>query len=222
MNRLVLLICLLIATNALGADPTIIGPVGPVPAKSVSWVSLEGLAANCTATFFPSEQLTVGPPHLQPSHGLFWSDKLGKFTVNAIVVDWTARTLTPLTYSIVVGTEPNPPDPPDPPNPDRKWQVMIVHESNDLDNLPRGQVELLSSLSLREELKAAGYVLLGVYDDDSCASGQCSVALRPWFAAVAGETMPRVAIAPVGGGNVKDFPLPADKAGLLKLLQEAK
>lgn len=226
MKRFVLLIWLLAAAPALGADPTIVGPVGPVPLKSVSWVSLEGLAAGCTATFFPSEQLTVGPPHLQPGHGIFWSDKVGKFSISAVVVDWEARTLTPLTYTITVGTSPDPdpgPDPdPDPepdPQPGRRWQIMFFQESGDLDDLPRGQVELLSSLSLREELAAAGHYVLGVSDKDACSTGTCPVKLRPFWSAVTGDPMPRVALAPIGGGSVKDYPLPADKAGLFKLLE---
>lgn len=223
MKRIVLLVCLLVAAHAPAADPTIVGPVGPVGVKSVSWVSLEGLTAGCTATFFPSEQLTVGPPHIQPGHGLFWSDKVGKFTVSAVVVDWEARTLTPLTYSITVGTAPDPDPDPDPdPQPNRRWQIMLFHESADLDNLPRGQVELLSSLSLREELTSAGHYLLGVYDDDACSTGNCPVKLRPFWSAIAGDPMPRVALAPIGGGNVKDYPLPADRAGLLKLLEDPK
>lgn len=227
VHLLVPLIAFLAITAARGDDPRIVGPTDSVEARSVSWVTLEGLGPNDTATFFPSEQLQAGPPHIVPQHALFWSDREGKFQVQAIVVsvDWQTRqiSLTPLTYSITVGSNPDPgPDPGPDPQPGQRWQIMLFHESGDLDSLPRGQVELLSSLKLRQELEAAGHYVAGVFDDDTSGTSGIPAALQPWFEAVKNDPMPRIALAPLAGGVVRDYPLPADRAGLMKFLEAPK
>jgi hypothetical protein len=46
--------------------------------------------------------------------------------------------------------------------------------------------------------------------------------LKPYWDAIQGDPLPRVAIAPLGGGAVRDFPMPADSVALYKLLGEQK
>jgi hypothetical protein len=156
----------------------------------------------------------------------------GKMEIAALVV-------------VVEGDRPNPPLPPDPPTPDppvpnptEKWQVMFFVESTDVDDLPDGQIELISSLSFRQSLEAAGHRFMGRYDRNSVMESKANCTydrygrkicqpptmvvksdLAPWWEAVKGDELPRMAIAPIDGGKVRDFPLPANSAELYSLLE---
>lgn len=167
-----------------------------------------------------------------------------------VVVDWNYQANQFVEHVVVVdGDSPNPPlppvppDPPDPvdppappdppaPNPAAKWQVMFFLESTDVDDLPAGQIELLSSLTFRQSLDAAGHRFMGRYDRDSvmetrsvCNGVTCrpylavKSDLAPWWGAVKGDPLPRIAIAPIDGGDIRDFPMPADESALYKLLE---
>lgn len=98
---------------------TITGPTEPVKPMHVAWLSIDGLEGDATATFFPTPQLTAGPPHLQPMHAMFWAAEPGTYQVTAVAVDWKAKTLTPLSLTITVEGEhrPDPPEPRPDPNP---------------------------------------------------------------------------------------------------------
>ena len=132
---------------------------------------------------------------------------------------------------------PDPPIPPDPPTPDpgAKFQVMLIHEANDLDNLPQGQVDVLSGRVFRAKLAAAGHTFLGSYHVGSlvttrtrCIDGECETTTTPipgmavWFESVRGDPLPRICLAPLAGGEVRDFPLPADSAATIKFLEAPK
>lgn len=161
-----------------------------------------------------------------------------------VVVDWNYGQNQFVGHVVVVEGDspdpplppnpPNPPDPPDPPapNPTAKWQVMFFLESTDVDDLPAGQIELISSLAFRQSLEAAGHRFMGRYDRDSvmetrstCNGTTCrpylavKSDLAPWWGAVKGDPLPRLAIAPIDGGDIRDFPMPADEAALYKLLE---
>ena len=130
--------------------------------------------------------------------------------------------------SIVEGDVPPDPDPdpePDPPiPPDSKWQVVIVYESNDLDNYPTEQVVIIKSLTLRKQLAEAGHILLpgGIMDRNSVnRNNKVPEALRPFYNACKGDKFPRICISPMDGGPVQDFDLPADGDAVLALLKGA-
>lgn len=144
------------------------------------------------------------------------------------------------TFEVKAGDDPplppDPPDPPDPPTPtDQKWMVVFFYESSDTPKLPAAQQTLLSSLLVRQRLTAAGHKFLACLDKDrdlkyakECFSdGTCRYLLvedqwSDWWDAVVNDPMPRVAIAPLNGGYVQDFLLPANETELNKLLSTAK
>ncbi len=118
------------------------------------------------------------------------------------------------------GPGPDPPPPPPPPPPvDQKWQVVMIHRSEKLSTLPLGQRTLLTSLKVRQNLKAKGHDVLEVLDNNVLAGGS-PAKLRPFVNAVvkSGTELPVIAIAPLAGGTVQVYPLPADEAALTKLL----
>jgi len=110
--------------------------------------------------------------------------------------------------------------PPPPPPPAAKWKFVVLVESHTLDNLPQAQRTMLASLTLREKVRASGHQWIGQYDPDSLAE---SKEFSPYLDASKGK-VPCVAAASlnVEKPTVKDItvtPLPADEAGLLKLLE---
>jgi hypothetical protein len=120
--------------------------------------------------------------------------------------------------SFVVGEgKPDPPNPPDPPTPGGPYQVVIFYSPDQLDNLTPDQRQILNSQAFREKLKAAGHSLLGVLPDNAAPSPQSK--FRAFYNAVAGDPMPRVAVASKDGGKVADFPLPATVSELEALLK---
>jgi hypothetical protein len=118
------------------------------------------------------------------------------------------------TFTVKGGTGPNPPLPPDPGG---KWQMMLFYEADRLDNYPEPQRQLLTSRVVREQLTSDGHRFRKVVES-AALSGTASAEFEPWFKAVRGKTLPRVAIAPVEGGAVREFPLPADLTALKQLL----
>jgi len=101
---------------------------------------------------------------------------------------------------------------------------MFFRESADMEELSKEQCTIVSSLKLREELKKRGHAFVGSFDRDSIGRSGVPDRLKPWWDAVKGDRMPRVALAPHTreGGPIIDFPLPQDTAALWKLLEEGK
>jgi hypothetical protein len=147
---------------------------------------------------------------------------------------------------------PVPPDPPLPPVPrPTHWQVWFFRESTEGDDLTLEQHELLSGLKFRDEIEAKGDRFMGSWDVSTEAQAlwptkmikpPCGVdrfgrqicyppvpmkvppeglTSEVWDR-VRGDPMPRVAIAPLDGGAVQDFPLPANVAEFWKLLENSK
>lgn len=113
------------------------------------------------------------------------------------------------------------PDPLPPPPPGDKYQIVIVYESNERENLPSGQQVILSSLTFREELKKAGHKLVegGIVDQHiKDAGGKVHATLAPFFNACKGKKLPRLCLAPLKGGTIVTYPLPADEVGVFKIL----
>jgi hypothetical protein len=151
-----------------------------------------------------------------------WVAPPGTYRVNAIIVlidfDKRSWSIQKAAKEVVVSSE-NPPSPPEPaPLPGAKFQVAFLIESGDLDNLPAAQRAMLASLTLRDDLARRGHHFVGVLERDQANSAPA--ALAPFYAAVEGDPFPRVAIAPLAGGDVIDKPLPADQAALYQLLGE--
>ena len=120
---------------------------------------------------------------------------------------------------VLVGNGPvPPPPPPPPPPPGDKKQIVIFYQADKFDNYPQPQRSLLTSLKVREDLVALKHVFLEVLEE--AAISTASVQFAPFIAAVQGDPLPRIALVPVEGGKVLDFPLPADYAVLLKLLEQ--
>lgn len=110
--------------------------------------------------------------------------------------------------------------PPPPPPPAAKWKFVVLVESHTLDNLPQPTKAWLASLVTREKVQKAGHQWIGQYDPDSLSS---AAEFKPYLAAAAGK-IPCVAavqldVAKPDAKDVVIHPLPADEAGLLKLLE---
>ncbi len=115
------------------------------------------------------------------------------------------------------------PDPPFPPG--QKWQVVIVYESADLDNLSSEQQSIIKSLTFREQVVAAGHKILpgGIIDQGAVDSeGKAPETVAPYLAACKGKALPRLCISAMTGGEVQTFPLMADEVAVLNFLNGAK
>jgi hypothetical protein len=185
---------------------------------------------------FATGFLPVQPVLLDGGKTILWEGDAGDYAV----IYLPPGDAQPVVQRVTLGaTSPPAPDPqpdptpePQPPPSPTKWQVAIFVESDDLDAMPLAQLEITSSLVFRQTLAAAGHALLGIWDKDRptttvCEGGVCRQVPvggkhDAFWAAVSGDPLPRVAIAPLGGGPVQDFPLPATAAELLQLLQEAR
>ena len=66
-----------------------------------------------------------------------------------------------------------------------------------------------------------GHVILGIRDDN-VFSGAVSDHLKKFVAKAKNQPMPVLVMAPLGGGDLAVHPLPADWAGLQKLLKGGK
>lgn len=206
---------------ALGADRMYVYALAPKTLKQPLDVRLELVIAAEGVTLQPILHLipTVAGEH-------------------RIVVDWNHGQDQLAEIIVTVGGEPvppNPPDPPIPPNPTSKWQVAFFYQSDTLDNMSLSQKEMIAGLLFRNDLKSKGHSYLGGFDVDSvaktvrkCDAAKCYTIytvpanLKPYWDAIQGDPLPRIAIAPLGGGTVRDFPMPADSTALYKLLGDQK
>jgi hypothetical protein len=110
-----------------------------------------------------------------------------------------------------------------PPQPNIKFQVMFFMESGQLDNLSDAQRNMLASLVFRDGIRQKGHVLVGIWDKDlTDPNNKIPERYKPYFDVINGKTLPRICIAPVDGGTIQDYPLPADEAGFWALLTGGK
>ncbi|NLX57300.1 MAG: hypothetical protein GXY58_19495 [Planctomycetaceae bacterium] len=174
-----------------------------------------------TAGFLP-----VRPILLDGGKTVQWEGEAGDYAV----IYFPPGDAQPVVQRVTLGAAKPGPQPD--PDPGARWQVVIFVESGDLDSMPLAQLEITSSLTFRKTLEASGHKLLGVWDKDRPTTTVCDGTVcrqvsaggkyDAFWAAISGDPLPRVAIAPIGGGAVQDFPLPASAAELLQLLQEAR
>ena len=124
-------------------------------------------------------------------------------------------------FKVAGGTDPDPePDPT--PGPSGPQQLVFFVQAEELDKLPQGQREILTSLVVRKDLEDQGHLWLIQIDDDQIKSGVPDK-WKSWIESARNadgslKDLPRVSIAPKGGGPIADYPLPNDYTGLLELL----
>ena len=111
-----------------------------------------------------------------------------------------------------------PPPPPPPPLSDHYQIVLFVEAGEQLDKYTRDQRDIINSLTFRDELKDLGHRFLQVIDDDEINAG-VPAKWKPWADAVKGHPLPAVALAPIDGGPVVVYPLPATTMDMLVLLE---
>jgi len=133
-----------------------------------------------------------------------------------------------------------------PPKPDKlNWQVKLFTDKDLEDNLTMDQVALLNGLKFRDDLKERGDLFLGQYNitadvvrswplkqyKKGCETGKCYFTVehappeelgQEWWDHVRGKEMPRIAFAPIEGGQIQDFPLPANEDEAFKLIEGLK
>ena len=120
---------------------------------------------------------------------------------------------------VTVGT-PVPPPPPPPPKPEGPWKVWFLENPQSRDDLSQSQQALLVSQSYREQLQREGHEFQEVVQPPSITSPPTRLQAVVQAYKTAGVNLPAVAIADMGGGNVRVFPLPANMDDLTLLLNE--
>lgn len=117
-------------------------------------------------------------------------------------------------FTVVGGADPVPPLPPGP-EVGRKKIVFFIR-AEQIEKLPLAQRYIVTSLEARKKLKEMGHRTL-VLDDNSLNLLSPPTGWAPFIESVKGDPLPRVAISPLGGGAVADYPLPPDFKRLLEL-----
>lgn len=113
----------------------------------------------------------------------------------------------------------------DPPLLVDKWQVVIIYESNRLDNMTPDQQSIIKSLAFREQLSEAGHRIIpgGIWDRDTPDSaGGIPEVLAPYNSACGDEALPRICLSPMTGGKIRTFALPASTEAVMTLLEGVK
>ena len=141
-----------------------------------------------------------------------------------VLVDWNQGQNQLVSHRFIVGGDPgpgpDPPDPPIPPEPGGPWQILMFHQN--LKASSQEQRMLLTSQRIQQEIAKAGHALLGILDVDSSGVGGSRGKYTDWWRVIEGDPLPRIAIAPLRGGDILDHPLPATEAEFWKLLETAK
>lgn len=162
--------------------------------------------------------------------------------VSAVRIDWANKKVDQKDYSASInvgkltppdpgpGPDPKPPVPPDPPKPEpgpipaKGMHVLIVFNSEDVDNYPKAQADVLSDYSVREYLRAkctadgeAGdSKAYRIWDKDS----DLTYVPEKWKVAMGlpRTSLPWIVISTDSGGF--QGPLPANSDETLKLLKK--
>jgi hypothetical protein len=167
---------------------------------------------------FAAGFLEVKPEVISGGSAIIFQGPAGEYAV----VYFGPDANEPVVSKVVLGgggPDPFPPKPPDPkpPVPGGPYRILLLYDTEQLDNLPPDQRALLTSLVYRQKLTEAGHRVLGVFAAQTINPANASK-YKEFFAAAANDPLPRIVIAPLAGGKVSDFPLPANMADLEKLL----
>lgn len=129
-SRLRALACPLVVLLLLASAHAQVAIEGPetVEPGVPAWFSISASDGQ-SASFFPSDDLTIGPPHLAEGHALFWTRQPGRYSVMGIAVDWNRQTFSIVQKRIVVGEGDDPDPPPPPPTPGER-HLVILYESD--------------------------------------------------------------------------------------------
>jgi hypothetical protein len=217
----VFLVLLLLCSPAIAGDVAIDGPdkieAGARPVKyAITGATVQDLVkGGAKLVWYPRDNISVweaatwtGEPYMLVSAG-----KPGKYLL-AVTFAADGKLVYTEQEIVVGGDDPNPPLPPPPPG--GKKQVALVIKSAELDNLPQSQQAIVASLKLRQSLEAKGHRFLGILEANQAASAPPELA--PFYKAADGDALPRIAVAPLEGGTITDYPLPATEADLWKLV----
>ena len=172
---------------------------------------------------FAAGFLEVKPEVISGGAAILFQGPAGEYAI----IYFGPESAEPIVTKVVLGggvppippipPDPDPPDPPLPPG--GPWQIVLFYDGGQLDNYPPSQRNLLTSLALRKQLQQDGHDLLEILESAAVNNGTVVSKLEPWIKSVKGKPFPRVALAPVAGGTIQDFPLPADETAFLALLK---
>ena len=203
MKRIAMAIAVLIVATVAHAQDLIVLPTegkllgyvsAPEPGK---WVVIE-----------KTEFVFVQPTVLEGGKSIMIEGTAGKY---GVIYFPPGDDTQPMTQVVVLGG--GEPDPPDPPEPSGPWQIMMFYDAQYLDDYQPEKRLLLNSLILRDKLEADGHVFLEALEKSDIRDGVPS-RYTPWVNAVLNDPLPRIALAPLEGGKVMDFPLPENVEAL--------
>ena len=211
MERLTLLLWLALCGVCYGEMK-----VFPSEGKFAGYVSEDapGKWIVCQEGFMPVESIVI-----DGGKAVVWQGDAGVYGV----MYFPPGDANPVIKRVVLGKGATPgpgpgPNPPPPPPPGGPYQVVMVYDEQQLDNLPVAQRDLLTSMVAQGKIAQAGHVIQGVFAAQSIQNQ--SGKLAPFFKEVLGKQMPRLAVAPISGGAVREYPLPASLAELEALLSK--
>lgn len=105
----------------------------------------------------------------------------------------------------------------------QKLDVLLIEESADRTKLPAAQRAVLTSGTFRKWLTEHGHAFVGLVDVNGLKdrTGQPPAAMVPYLNSFAAAKIPLPAVVLRYSGREKyaAFPLPADEAAMIKLLQ---
>jgi len=117
----------------------------------------------------------------------------------------------------------NGPDPQPDPNPVGPWKIVLFYDSATLDDMTRDQQAIMRAImrgeAIKATLKGLGHQLLQRVEGHPTSYPP---ELREFIQAVAGKSLPRVALQLPAGGAVLDYPLPTTIDAFLKSLKDPK
>jgi len=121
--------------------------------------------------------------------------------------------------TLVLEGENGPDPPPPPPPPVASWKIVLFYDSTTLDDMTRDQQAIMRGEAIKATLKQKGHNLLQRVEGHPTSYPP---ELREFIQAVAGKSLPRVALQSVNGGAVLDYPLPTTVEGFLNSLKDPK
>lgn len=157
----------------------------------------------------------VQPTLLDGGKAIWWVGDAGEYAV----IFFPPGDGQPVVSKVTLGgVAPKPPDPIDPPTPGGPYQIVLLYDPDQLDNLTADQRAILNSQAFRQQLKQDGHLLLGVLPSNAKPAEGSK--FRAFYNVAGRDPMPRLAVASkTEGGPIKSLPLPATVEELTALLK---